>query len=307
MAPAPAPAGIELPALKGFKNAVNAMAFSPDGKSLVTTDFDHHVRLWDVATRSERAELAQGESYVSAAYSPDGRWIVVGAMDAKVRIWDTERFQLRTFTGHATQVIGLTFTPDSKLLASASTDGTVRLWDPLTGLLKMQLSGHPKGAMCVAISPNGKQLAAGAAELLIKLWEIPSGRELRKFETGPDISTVSLAFTPDGKSIVGGGNSGKVTAWEIDSGRARVIGTHPARIRAIVVAPDGRWLATAGQDALRFWDFNSGAIRATFPEEGGFFSLTTPRKGEILAGGSATWSVRIWDPATLAGLKPGPK
>jgi predicted Ser/Thr protein kinase len=303
----PAPVKIaELAPILGHQNAINMMAFSPDGKSILTSCYDKTVRLWDLATRAERRKLSEGETGASVAVSPDGRWLAAGMFDSRIKLWDSAKFQQRILTGHGNQVMGLAFTPDSKLLVSASTDGTARVWDLVTGAQKAHLEGHPAGACSAAVSPNGRLLAIGSGEQLIKLWELSSGREVRRFEIGGNNSSIASAFLPDGKSVVSGDKRGNVTLWEVETGRSRLLGAHSKDIRGIAVTPDGRWAAAVSVEGLRLYDAASGAVRMSVTGDG-FFSVAISRKGDLLGAGAGNWSLRIWDISALSASKPGGK
>ncbi|MDE0019808.1 MAG: T9SS type A sorting domain-containing protein [Candidatus Poribacteria bacterium] len=109
---------------------VEALAFSPDSKTLLTGGEDSVARLWDVSSGALRAELKGHEGAVgSAAYSPDGALIAVAGGDGAIRIWSAETFQLkRTLRGHAGYVSSVAFSPDSRSLVSGGKDGRVLLW-----------------------------------------------------------------------------------------------------------------------------------------------------------------------------------
>jgi WD40 repeat protein len=72
------------------------LAFNPDGTRLAIACADNSIRLWDVATRQEVAELRGHTQYVHAvAWSPDGTRLVSGSGDFTVRIWDSLSVQER--------------------------------------------------------------------------------------------------------------------------------------------------------------------------------------------------------------------
>jgi WD40 repeat protein/serine/threonine protein kinase len=112
---------------------LNSLAFSPDGRELLSAGQDRVLRLWDVAT-GELVRVFRGhtEEVFSAVFHPDGKRIASGGRDRVVRVWDratgAELVQLR---GHTNYVFSLAWSPDGSTLASASGDSTVRLWETL--------------------------------------------------------------------------------------------------------------------------------------------------------------------------------
>src|SRR5262249_41536278 len=107
------------------------VAFSPDGRRLVTGGEGNTVKIWDVQTGRELKILRghTGEIY-AVAISPDGRWVASGGEDSTVRVWDThnEYRLVRTFRGHTGLVSSLAFI-DGTRLVSGSRDKTVKVWD----------------------------------------------------------------------------------------------------------------------------------------------------------------------------------
>ena len=78
--------------LDGYQGSVTSIAFSPDGKRIVSGSDDKTIRLWDAETgESLRAPLGKHQGGVmSVAFSPDGKHIVSGSYDNTIQLWDVE-------------------------------------------------------------------------------------------------------------------------------------------------------------------------------------------------------------------------
>ncbi|MFB2897811.1 NACHT and WD repeat domain-containing protein [Aerosakkonemataceae cyanobacterium BLCC-F50] len=159
------------------QSQVISVAFSPDGKRIVSGSGDSTVRLWDATTgKPIGSPLKAHESGVfSVAFSPDGKQIVSGSYDKTVRLWDatTGKPIGSPLTGHDSGVSSVAFSPDGKQIVSGSLDSTVRLWDATTGKpIGSPLTGHDSGVNSVAFSPDGKQIVSSSLDSTVRLWDI---------------------------------------------------------------------------------------------------------------------------------------
>ncbi len=120
---------VELPALTGHSESVQAVAFSPDGTHLAATDQGGTLIVWDTATWTEVWYQREAGGSAALAYSPDGSLLAVAGYTEGVTFWDTAtRQKIFTLTQQPGGIPDLAFSADGTLLVTAGGDGTVRLW-----------------------------------------------------------------------------------------------------------------------------------------------------------------------------------
>lgn len=130
-----------LPVLEGHTSRVTSVAFSPDGKQIVSGSWDKTVQRWDAATGLQLLPVLEGHTgwVSSVAFSPNGKQIVSGSNDQTVRRWDTATGLqlLPVLEGHTDRVSSVAFSLDGKHIPTLHVsenwlaDGTTNLlWLP---------------------------------------------------------------------------------------------------------------------------------------------------------------------------------
>src|SRR5262245_16060286 len=129
--------------LDGHTEAVYSVAFSPDGKQLITGGFDNTVRVWDLATKKELKRFDGHTSFVlSVAPSPDGKRILSGSLDKTAKIWDIpSEAPSKVIEGVPAGIHALTNSPDGKL-AAVATGPLVKILDVAAANSVRDLTGH---------------------------------------------------------------------------------------------------------------------------------------------------------------------
>jgi WD40 repeat protein len=156
--------------------SVHSVAFSPDGKTLLTGSVDQTTRLWDTATgQPVGLPLCHQEGIVRAAvFSPDGRQIATASADRTARLWHLTGQPAGPPLVHKASVIPVAFSPDGRLVATGSFDRTARLWDARTGLPVGPPFRHPLAVFTLAFSPDGTTLLSGGPDRTVRFWQVPS-------------------------------------------------------------------------------------------------------------------------------------
>jgi WD40 repeat protein len=149
----------EMKQFQGHTDSVYSVAFSPDGKRIISGSGDKTLRLWDAQTGQPIGHPLKGhtDSVISVAFSPDGRRTASGSGDYTLRLWDVRTGKplgqpmgtpaIHYYQDDPNQVMSVAFSPDGKRVVSGSADKTLRLWDvSWQGLLSTacnRLRDHP--------------------------------------------------------------------------------------------------------------------------------------------------------------------
>jgi len=277
-----------------------SIAYSPDGKQIVSGGSGGTMRFWDANAQQTNVFSEDAGQVYSVAYCPRGNWIVSGARNRSLKLWHAKTGrQVRIFSGHTDNVISVTFSPNGRFVLSGSYDNTIRLWDRITAREIRTFSGHTKGVVSVAFSPDGSRIVSGSIDRTVKVWDTATGREIHNIELSGNV--ICAAFSPDGKMVAAGDGRhirflDAVTFQEIRSFLGYDSGSTP-----FVFSPDGRQIILGRIDGtLKLWDVETGREIHTFYRHGARVLAVafSPDGKHIVSGAGDDRPIRLWDAAT---------
>ena len=216
--------GEEIRRFVGQPYAVDAVAFSPDGRLAVSAGPGAMAILWDVATGAEirrfedywEDSMWTTESYWDVLFSPDGEQIYAAHSYGPIIVWDVESgAKIRELAGHQQFAAGITFSNDGQRLVSGGSDSQIIFWDTQTGNILRRYDNHAGGmTSALQLSPDETLLFGGNLNGTLSLWHVETGEEIRRYKDGFITSPI---FTPDGNNAVVGFRDGTVELWRIDA------------------------------------------------------------------------------------------
>ncbi|MDB9491381.1 hypothetical protein PN478_12720, partial [Dolichospermum circinale CS-534/05] len=237
--------------------SVYSLAYSPDGKYLVTGDSNGRVQIWNALTGREILTFVGHSNCVnSVAWSGDSLTLASGSLDNTVKLWNVQTGDcVRTLEGHSDWVNSVAWS--GLTLASGSLDKTVKLWDVQTGDCVRTLEGHSSLVRSVAWSGDGQTLASGSGDHTVKLWDVQTGDCVRTLQ-GHSSWVRSVAWS--GLTLASGSSDKTVKLWDIQSGDCiRWLEGHSSWVNSVAWSGDGLTLASGSDDnTVKLWDVQTG-------------------------------------------------
>jgi WD40 repeat protein len=226
--------GEETGRLRGHTSWIPGLAFTPDGKRLVSAGADQTVRIWDLENRREPVLLRGHRSEVNCvSVSADGKTIVTGCKDGTLFLWDAEsgrrRNPVEILARPAAQV---EFSPAGKDILTLGSEGSITLWDAAT-LRESGRFGLPRGrADSFLVSSTGDRLCVSSRGGEVTVLDWPGGSTITNLNLNLNLG--SFINRRPGVTLLG------------------------------LMDQDRTLVTTAPDAAIRLWDTGSWQLKAEF-------------------------------------------
>lgn len=206
---------------RGHQNAVNSVAWSPDGTKIVSASSDGTVQVWNTQTGKTIISKDQRGIIATAAWSPDGKFIASGGSQKAVQVWNaSDGRTIATYQGHRGAISSVAWSLDGKKIASASTDGTVQVWNALNGDHILTYKGHKGAVNSIAWSPDpyasDTYIASASSDGSVQIWSVTDASRVYTYlGHKAAVNVVSWADFNFGKTLASGSDDNTVLVWNM--------------------------------------------------------------------------------------------
>ena len=281
------------PSRPDMAHATRALAFSPDGQTMLSAGEEEYLKFWNLENGRMRQWFASKNA--DAAFLPDGRVISFGEKSAHGRLAEmvdpATGKTLRTVTNDLT---GLAVSPGGRWLVTVGNQRNVTVWNTSNLLVVASFRTPDPVRGHLAITPDGQRIAAAIYDQEeVRIFNVANGG--RQSGTGTlGSQTLALAFSPDGRRLAMGMRNSTVRLHDTLTGELlRRFTGHLGEVFAVAWTPLGD-LVSAGQDhTVRVWSQAQAAQRNSIPHR--FIGFITAPAGDQMAGVTDDKRILIWD------------
>jgi WD40 repeat protein len=288
----------ELHRFGGKSGPYTAAAFDRMATLALTGGADHVLRLWDLDSDEEIAQLVgHTNAIVSIDFSYDKRSAISADRDNHVRVWDlANRRQTAELSWTDGKVRSVGFTWDNRHAWIAGDNGTVAIWNTAEvqkPLQRHSLAGRIEGA---ALDRYGTYLAAGGPDGAIRI------RNMAKKQSGPELighraAVTCAAWSADARYLLSGGMDNTLRLWRAATGKElRKFQGHSGAIRCVALSRNVGWAISGGDDgSVRLWDVDSGKELRAFPgHDDAVVAVAFSINGRRAYSAAKDGTVRVW-------------
>ncbi|MEO0924242.1 MAG: caspase family protein [Cyanobacteria bacterium J06643_13] len=295
------------------QNDIRKLFFSSDGQTIITTDYDQNIKLWN--TEGNLLNTFKYKEDQSLAFSPNGKVIALWKESTRdyiilnnnnvIELWSIEGELIHTLEGHDFEIDSVKFSPDGKFVVSISYDNTIKLWS-MEGKLIRTLEGHNDDANSIEFSPDSKTIVSISDDNTIKLWSI-EGELIRTLE-GHNACVSAILFGPKGKSIAtftnsslglpyGCSEANTINLWNRKGKLIAnlVIDDDQYGISDVQYSLDGKTIAATDGSFVKLWNVKGKLLGIFEGHRGPVRKIMFDSGSKKIASGSWDNTIKIWN------------
>jgi WD40 repeat protein len=268
---------------EGHRDAIYAVAISPDGQKLATGGYDYLIQLWDLKEGKAGLALTANQGAITAlSFRVDGKLIASTSFDRTAKLFHVSSGErLETFGEALKELNSAVFTTDGTRLLTGGGDNRIRVYGigaegkEGSNELKSAVFAHEGAILRLIVSANGRHLASAGDDRAVKLYDIGSIKQRFVLELQPDWPT-SLAFVGDDQTLVVGRIDGSLGYYRVSDGKP----AEPPRPDLVRSEPRGIQLGTT--TSLRLVGRSMESVNAVLLYRGTelMSALAPERRGE---------------------------
>lgn len=280
---------------------VFAVAFSPDGRKLISAAQREQIRIWDANSYQALGHLTgHYDTAVKLAYDPTGNQIASAHYDGTVLLWNAHTGLISHILHvHSKPAWAVDFSSDGLYLASGNGDGKAIIWDALSGRSVQTLS-VTSAVRGVAFNHDDKLLATVSQDGVAQVWELSTERVVFSKTHANTLYGVAFRSTDDLLAVAG--QDQRVTLWQVGAPQkpvAQLSNSHSNSVFSVDFSADGKRLLSADADGTAIiWDVSDLAtifeLKRLQGHKDKILSAVFDRDGLRVATASYDQSVKLW-------------
>ncbi|HET9907463.1 MAG TPA: hypothetical protein VFQ23_12500, partial [Anaerolineales bacterium] len=286
--------------------AIRRVAYSPDGKHLLTTGENHTAALWDIETGQVVKSFEHNETIWGSAFQPGGDLIAMAGYDGRIILWNPVLDEISYLNVSDTFLRDIIFSADGNRILAGGEDALITLWDVETRSLVRTYEGHTSIVYGLDFNSDESLFISGSNDNTARIWDIATGQTLMVLEMPEDEElsdergVFGVQFLPDSQRVVTGDLGGFLYLWDITTGEVlRQYEDVDGVIYPVALNNDGEMVlmgTSSGEAYINLYDVENGKLlRSYFGHTIGIYSLAFSPDGKTIASGSIDGTAAIWD------------
>eukprot|EP01129_Flabellula_baltica_P004954 TRINITY_DN1762_c0_g1_i2.p1 TRINITY_DN1762_c0_g1~~TRINITY_DN1762_c0_g1_i2.p1 ORF type:complete len:1949 (-),score=386.28 TRINITY_DN1762_c0_g1_i2:5-5851(-) len=297
--------------LKAHNDNVEAVAFSGDGRYMLSASWDRTVKLWnDYEVINTLPDVSH--FFNSVRFSPDGKSMIVGSPDFRIKKYNFDLFKTKEDDTankarvHSKIIRGMYYSSLRNQILTASWDRLIKVHN--TNLYQNSiktvavLKGHSRRVNAAKFSHNGEFIISASMDNTIRIWDSLDYDVLVSLR-GHEHNIFSLDISHDDKYIVSGAGDGTVRVWSIESGDPLgILEGHSDWVTAVAFSPYSRRILSGSRDAsLCVWESETGEQLECIQNAHNncILDIKFSPDGKYFATASEDRTIKIWSAFTL--------